>query len=235
MSLSRLTVILLLLLCAGNATRAQYYEEETDPALPARFLSAGVMWRDFAPRSSNPLADSAAIRFNRAMPLLAYRQGGVELYVGYTPFGEGNDQTAVVLGTTIASEVPLAGTRASRLSMPVILAIDFAKATAGGLQKDNFNLASIGIGIGVHYRWTAPALETWIQAGQLIHVAFEGFATGTGSSAATIAEAGIILREIGIGEGVVLTYRFRTQSWRMSGGKFDYRSTFHGPALGVCF
>ncbi len=151
MSGLRFISALLLLVGAAGVARGQYYDEEMEPRDRYRSLSLGGMWRDFAPRPTNSLPDSAALRFTKVMPLLAFRQGSVEVYFGYTPFGEGNDQTAIVLGTTIATELPLSGARTSLLSLPILLAADYAKATGRGLQKDDFNLASIGIGVGVKY------------------------------------------------------------------------------------
>jgi hypothetical protein len=45
----------------------------------------------------------------------------------------------------------------------------------------------------------------------------------------------VLFRDLGIAEGVVMMYRFRSQTWKMGGGKFDYRSTMHGPSIGICF
>jgi hypothetical protein len=63
----------------------------------------------------------------------------------------------------------------------------------------------------------------------------EGFSVGTGFSAATMGDAVLQIRDVGILEGIAVGYRFRLQTWAMSEARFNYRSLSHGPYLGILF
>jgi hypothetical protein len=227
-----LRAMILLLLAAASAP-GQYYDEEESLSPGDRFISAGAMWRTFEPRPSNTRPDSAVIRFEGLMPLVAFRQGFVDAYLGYSV--PENGVTAVVAGTTVSTDLPLVRSRASILSLPIILSADFTKVSSGGAGRDDFNVGSLGIGAGVAFRWRGSRTAFWVQGGEIIHLAFEGFAGKSGSSVATIAEAGVLFAGVGIGEGLALSYRFRMQSWTVGGGQSDYTSTYHGPSIGVIF
>jgi hypothetical protein len=224
---------IVLLLVAAAPARGQYYDEEENAPPGDRFITAGVMWRTFEPRPSNPRPDSLAIRFESLMPLLAFRQGLVDVYIGYTAPESG--ETAIVAGTTVSTDLPLVRSRTSALLLPIILSADFTKVTSGGAGRDDFNVGSLGIGAGLAFRWRGSRAAFWVQGGEVIHLAFEGFAGKGGSSVATIAEAGVLFSGVGIGEGLALTYRFRMQSWTVGDGLSDYTSTYHGPSIGVIF
>jgi hypothetical protein len=70
---------------------------------------------------------------------------------------------------------------------------------------------------------------------QIFHIAFQGLAAGTGSSLATVGEAGLLLPRVPIGEGLALSYRVRLQTWSLSDNRFNYRSLYHGPSIGILF
>jgi hypothetical protein len=228
-------------LCVGwcmsvPALYGQYYDTKEYARPEGRYLSAGILRREFVPRPSNSLPDSMASRFAALMPMVAFRQGSVELYLGYTRFEErGSHRSAIVFGTQITNDIPLAGSRPGGLVLPLMIAADYTKVESGALQRDDFNLATLGLGAGLRYRLVTPGMEFWIQGVQLFHVAFQGIAAGTGSSLATVAEAGLLLPRVPIGEGVVLTYRVRLQTWSLNDDRFNYRSLYHGPSVGILF
>jgi hypothetical protein len=89
--------------------------------------------------------------------------------------------------------------------------------------------------VGLKFRVTAPSVEFWIQGAQVLHVAFEGIGAGTGSSSATLGEATLLLPRVAIGDGLVISYRARLQSWSMKNDRFNYRSFYHGPSVGILF
>jgi hypothetical protein len=231
----RFLVAVLLVLSAGAAT-AQYDEPRDYVPSEARFFSAGAMFCDFAPSSGNTAHDSLAINYRVWMPTLGFHQGPFEVMFGYARYTmNGSSREAVFLGSTVSTDVLLTGSRSSALLAPVCAAGDFSKSESDGAERDNFNVASLGIGAGLKYRSVSPSMEFSIQALGIIHYSFEGFSTGSGSSTAFLGEVRLLSRHIRILEGLVCGYRFRYQSWSLSDPKFNYRSLSHGPYLGVLF
>lgn len=213
------------------------YDESPEYAMSeARMVTLGVLQRDFRPRGGNSAADSIVIDYRRLMPVVAFRQGPVDLMVGYTTYSlGGTSRSAILLAASASRDVPLAGKRPSALVVPLTLAADFTKAEAKGLERDNFNIASIGLGAGLKFRYSSPSLDLAIQVVQSAQFSSEGFGTGTGFSALTVADASIQLRRIGVLDGIALGYRARYQTWSMSNSNFDYKSLSHGPYLGILF
>jgi hypothetical protein len=221
----------------GATARAQYYDprEEAPPA-EARFVYGGAMWREFSPLPANSLPDSAAIRFTRVMPLVGFRAGLVDMYFGYTTYmNGGQSRSAIVFGGTVGGEYVALGGRPGALLVQLMLAADFTKVESGGPQREDFNVASVGLGMGLEYRYRARTMLFWVRAGVIAQYATEGFSTGSGFSPAVAAESMLCLRGIGPFDGIALGYRFRLQTWSMSNAALDYRSVFHGPTLGVMF
>lgn len=220
---------------AGIAT-AQYDEPREYVSSEARFFSAGAMYRDFSPSAGNPTPDSLAIRYKAWMPTLAFDQGPLEAIFGYTRYVmNGSSREAIFLGTTVSTELMVAGSRSSALLVPVCGAADYSKSESDGAERDNFNVASLGIGTGVKYRAQLPSLEFSIQALGIIHYSFEGFSTGSGSSTAVLGDARLLLRHVRLLDGLVCGYRFRYQRWSLSNAKSDYQTVSHGPYLGLLF
>jgi hypothetical protein len=215
---------------------AQYDEPREYVSSEARFFSAGAMYRDFAPAAGNPTSDSLAIRYKAWMPTLAFDQGPFEVIFGYTRYVmNGSSREAIFLGTTVSTDLIVAGSRSSALLVPLCGAADYSKSESDGAERDNFNVASVGIGGGVKYRAQSPSMEFSIQALGIIHYSFEGFSTGSGSSTAFLGDARLLLRHIRLLDGLVCGYRFRYQSWSLSNAKSDYQTLSHGPYLGVLF
>jgi len=170
------------------------------------------------------------------MPMVTFRQGQTEIYLGYTRFDErGSTRSAIVFGMQMGREIPLGGASPQGLVLPLVIAADYTKVESNGFQRDDFNIASIGIGVGLKYHYVAPDAEFWIQGAEVFHFAFQGLAAGTGSSLATVGEAVVFLPRVGIGEGLVLTYRARLQTWALNDARYNYRSFYHGPSLGILF
>jgi hypothetical protein len=229
-------VLLAPLLVLMHATaRGQYYEEPEFRPSEARYLYAGAVRQDFSPRGSNAAPDSERIHYAKVMPMIGFRQGPVDLFFGYTKFNErGKSNTAMFLGTVISTELRMSGQPGSAFAIPLMVAADFARAESGGPERENFNIASFGLGVGLTYRVAAPGLDFSVRAGELVQFASQGLSTGTGFSAATLADASLILREIVL-NGLALGYRFRYQTWSMSEERFNYQAVSHGPYLGILF
>lgn len=223
-------------LAAGyTAVHAQYYEEREYKPEEARYIYLGAMQRDFAPRSSNTAPDSTTMNYKKIMPMIGFRQGPVDIFIGYTNFDQhGNSNAAIFVGTVVSTEFPVSGRKRNGLVIPLMFAADYTKAESGGPQKGDFNVASLGLGAGLKYQLSTQTVDFSIHAGELFQYSTEGFSIGSGFSAATIADASLILREV-LFSGIALGYRFRYQTWSMSDPKFDYRAVSHGPYLGVLF
>jgi hypothetical protein len=192
------------------------------------------MARDFAPRASNTEQDSVRIRYSRLMPVLSYRQGPVEVQFGYATYTlNGLSRAAVFFGTMFTNDVPIAGSKRSALVVPLMIAADYTKAEAAGPQRENFNVASIGLGAGLRFRRIEEWVDWSVSADAVAHYSFEGFSTGSGFSGAVIAETVAFFPGLGLLDGLIAGYRFRYQSWSLRDGLFDYRVITHGPFVGV--
>lgn len=220
-------------LMLGSA-RGQYETPREYSPFESRYASAGAMLRDFAPRLGFTGGDSLAIRFNAWMPMIGLHQGPLDVQFGYTRFSlKDGMRTAIFFCTTLANEISLVRGEPAALVLPVLLSVDYTKAESPGAERDHFNVASVGLGTGLKLRLLTPGTEFSAHAAALYHFSFEGFNTGNGSSLALVAEASLIVRTLHIGDGLVLGYRFRTQSWNLAGGRLNYRATAHGPYIGV--
>ena len=231
-------VLLVLLASRAGTAVAQYYEDEPRPYSPsiARYISAGFYSREFSPRTGNDAPDSLKINYTRIMPLVGFRQGPVEILLGYTNYHlAAASCAAVFFGATFVSEVPLTGGKEAALVLPVVISADFTKSESAGSDRDHFNVGSLGVGTGLKFRLAQPGFEFSVQAAGIVHYSFEGFNAQSGSSSALTGDAVVLLRSVPILDGLVAGYRFRLQSWSMTGGKFEYRPVNHGVYLGVMF
>ena len=219
-----------------NPAAAQYRESPEYQLSEARFISAGFFICDFRPSTSNTLDDSLAIRYDQLMPVIGFHQGIVDVVAGYTRYRqEGMNREAVLLSATMSPELPLTGGREEALLLPVMLSSNFGKAETRGPQRETFNIASLGIGVGLKFRSCGPSHDGWVSLVGLVHYSFEGFGIGSGFSPALIGEAAVLLPDVVWSIPLALGYRFRLQSWEMSEEKFNYRSVSHGPYMGVVF
>lgn len=227
--------IAMLIACAGEAF-GQYYEPSEYQQPEARYASAGFLQRDFRPLGSNPLVDSLAVRFNTLMPVIGLRQGPVDVTFGYTRFTlRGERREAIFLGARFTNDIAVAGTKPGALLIPLVIGTDYTKAQNVGRERETFNVVSVGIGGGVKYRYSTRSVDVTVGVTEIVHYAFEGFNTGSGFSAATVGEAGVLFPGAVALDGVALGYRFHYQTWSMSDRRFNYRSLSHGPYIGLMF
>lgn len=220
----------------SGTIRAQYDEPRDYTPLEARYLAAGVVRADFAPRDDARAGDSLAIRFQSWMPVLSFHQGPVEILFGYTRYSlRRTTRTAVHFGTIVTADLPLSVTRSHAVAVPLCVAADYTKAESEGAERDHFNIASIGLGAGVLYRLTGSAVDLRLRALGIIHYSFEGLNTGNGSSSVLQADGSLLLRSLHIGDGLAVGYRFRLQNWSLSNARLNARHLTHGPYIGVLF
>lgn len=224
------------LLAFAAQASAQYYEEQEYRPVEARYISVGFMNRDFTPRASNTLPDSVRIRYNRIMPMISFRQGSGELMFGYATYDlYGGSKSAIFFGGRFGGEVPITGRRPVMLLFPLQLSADFTKAEGIGPSREDFNIASVGIGAGLKLRYFTSSMDFSFGAEELAQYSTEGIGVGNGFSAATVGDMVMLLRDFGPFEGTVIGYRFRLQTWSMNESKFNYRSLSHGPYIGLMF
>jgi len=221
----------------GAFPAAAQYEEPPDYSSgEARFLAAGIVQRDFQPRPGNTQPDSVAIRYKAIMPVVSYHQGPFDISLGYTRYTlRSATRSSVYVGAVLMNEVPVAVSRVHALAVPLCVALDFTKAEGGGVERDNFNVASLGIGAGLRYRYTGTGVEGAVRMLGVVHYSFEGISTGSGSSVSMIGDATLILRAVHLGDGLAIGYRVRYQQWSMNEARLDYRVFHHGPYLGILF
>jgi hypothetical protein len=228
--------ILIVLSGLLSPVTAQYYESDEHQPVSDRLLHAGLSWLDFQPRSSNTLPDSSVIRFERAMPLIGFRTGVLNLLFGYSSYRlRGVSRSAVHFSATVHNEFRLAGDRANAFLVQVLFSGNYLKAEGVGPARRDFDVASVGAGGGVIYRIIAGNMSLSLQAAEILHYSTEGFSTGNGFSPATTGEFTLLLNRVLVFDGIGLGYRFRLQTWSMGGHSLDYRSLSHGPYIGILF
>jgi hypothetical protein len=211
--------------------RGQYYDPRVEPPKPARYVAVSVAYRDFRPRS-----DAALINMSGIMPGLIYHQESVDFQIGYMTYElEGESRASIVAITSGSFDLPLSRSPGGGFFLPLLITADYTKAEATGLQRDDFNIGSVGFGAGLAYRAGAERWDFGIRAAAAAQYSFEGFGTGSGFSPVLLADATILLRAVPLLDGVALGYRFRLQTWNMKTDMFDYRSLMHGLFVGVLF
>jgi hypothetical protein len=170
------------------------------------------------------------------MPVIGFRQGPADISIGYATYVlQGTTKSTVFLGATFSHEVVLTGTRTDALMIPLVISADFTKAEGVGLERENFNIASVGLGAGLKYRYNGRSLEFSVYAAEAAQYSNEGLSVGSGFSALTLGDAALLIRGALLFDGVVLGYRFRYQTWSMNDSRFNYRSLSHGPFIGLLF
>ncbi len=229
------TVAAVMAMTAGKAV-AQYDEPRDYQPTDIRSLSAGLSAIEFRPKTTDAASDSGGILFRALMPVLDFRNGLMDLYFGYTRYSQNDvSHPAILVGINVGTEFPVLGKRASALLIPVLIAADFTRADASGATRNSFNVASVGLGMGVKYRIVNRSIDAWLSTVVVAHYSTEGFSVNTGFSAAFLAEFIAYFPEIPIGDGVTFGYRFRFQNWSMQNSAFNYRMIVHGPSIGIAF
>lgn len=220
------------LLLLGTAPGyGQYYDPRTEPPGPARYVAVGLAYRDFRPRSEEALIDMSGL-----MPSLIYHQESIDFQIGYMTYTlEGESRSSVFAATSGSFDIPLSRSPGGGLFLPLLITADYTKAQATGLQRDDFNVGSLGLGAGLAYRVVEEGVEVDVRAGAAAQYSFEGFGTGTGFSPLLVADGTIVFRSVPVLDGLALGYRFRLQTWNMKTDMFDYRSLMHGLHVGVLF
>ncbi len=234
-TLVRLFVATIMLLCAQSGSIAQYYEESQESSRSATgFGSLGMYFRDFSPLSSNPLRDTASIQYHAIMPVIAMHQGLIELLFGYTRYTMDNKSLeAILFSVTLTQDFRLIGSRESNLGLLGTLTSDFTKSEATGPSRETFNVASVGAGLGLRYRFVSQSSDAVVSGTFSAQYSSEGFGAGTGFSTLTLGESVFLLKSIRVVNGIALGYRLRYQTWSMSEEKFNYSSLSHGPFIGL--
>jgi hypothetical protein len=233
---NRMKSLTLLLCCLVTADLfAQYYERSYEQTTN-RFIHVGFFQRDFHPRTTNSLPDSLTVNYSRIMPTIGFRQGLVDITFGYTRFSlRGQDKSSIFAAVTVGNDLPLTSARTQALHLPLMISSDYTRTDNTGGDRENFNIGSVGIGAGLKYRLTQRGFEFSLRVAEAVHWSLEGFSTGSGFSAATLAEALFVFRDVLLLDGITLGYRFRYQTWNMNTPKFDYKSLSHGAFVGVMF
>lgn len=229
-------MVLLALSVVEGTALAQYEEPRPYQPTELRAISLGLSSIQFQPKKSSGATDSTAIRIHTLIPMADFREGLVDVYFGYTRYSQdGVSHPAILVGLSVGTELPILGKRSSSLLFPVLIAADFTRADAQGAERNSFNVASVGLGIGLKYRMVSEAMDASLSAVAVAHYATEGFSVNTGFSGAFLAEFIAYFPEIPIGEGISVGYKFRFQTWSMPNMPVNYRMIVHGPSIGIAF
>jgi hypothetical protein len=201
-----------------------------------RSLGVGVAAQQFKPASGNSLADSSRIHFNTPLYLAEYRQLGLRIAFGYEPYIlRGEEHTALSLEAESAYDIRITGGMyRNGVFLPVIVSTNFVEAAGDFGTAEDFNIASVGIGGGLKYRYLSDSFGVEVFGAALIHYSGLGFSTEYGTSSMYVAQLQLLFPDV-IGKGVVAGYRFQQQRWLMTDADFDYMRMYQGPYIGIFF
>ncbi len=228
-----LTVVIFI---ACSSVHSQEFGEENTRLSDFRSIGVGGAVHQFEPAANNSLPDSLRIHFSAIAGIVEYRDLNTHIAFSYTPYTiNGTTQAALSLSAESAYDIPLSQSRESqRFFFPIMISTNFLKASGSSRFTKDFNIGSVGIGAGVKYRYIGDSFGVQVYGVGSILVSSQGFSAETGTSTSAMAEASVLLPGI-IGEGMIVGYRFESQSWTLSNAIYDYRRQFHGPFIGIFF
>jgi hypothetical protein len=215
--------------CLSSAC-AQYDDPRLVPPSPPRYAGVSLGHTQFTPTGSG------TIDYGTLVGGLVFHQEPMDLLFGYAAYDLGHgDLQSLSVATTVGFDIPLQGTPGGGLFMPVVITGDYMKAEASDVQRDDFNVGSIGLGTGLKARIAGDRWEFEARGAASAQYSFEGFSVGTGFSWVLFADATAAFRSVPVLDGLAVGYRFRMQEWNMHDTQFDYRSVEHVLFLGVLF
>lgn len=209
---------------------AQYDDPRLQPPSPPRYAGVSLGHRQFTPTGSG------TIDYGTLVAGLVFHQEPMDLLFGYAAYTLGHgDLQSLSVATTVGFDIPLQKSSGGGLFLPVVITGDYMKAEASDVQRDDFNVGSIGLGTGLKARIAGERWEFEARGAASAQYSFEGFSVGTGFSWLLFADATAVFRSVPVLDGLAVGYRFRMQRWDMHDTQFDYRSVDHVFFLGVLF
>jgi hypothetical protein len=222
--------------CSAVASAQDFQSALRDfDLLDFRALGAGVAANTFEPRANNALPDSLRIKFSSPMMFLEYRQMDIRIALGYNRYDlHGSGKSSYSIYAEGAQDIPLAARRSGGLFLPIILATNYVRADGLGNSSGIFDVGSIGIGMGLKYRYVSESFGLQAYAGAVIHYSTVGFSIEHGSSSSGRGELTLLFPDL-VWNGAVIGYRFETQQWILTDEKLNYRRLLHGVFVGLIF
>ncbi|MDD8017340.1 MAG: hypothetical protein PHP42_03090 [Bacteroidota bacterium] len=229
-------LITLLTLSIAGTLPAQDFGYEYYNVLDFRSIGANYSMQNFSARPSNSLPDSLRISFTSVLPFVEYRELGLRLAVGYQEYKiTDRTKTSISVYAESSNDFSLNGKGdRSGFFIPVVVSANYVKADGGILGVKNFDVASLGLGSGMKYRYFTRTFGVIASGVAAFHYATEGFSTEYGSSVTYAGEVECVFPDIGF-SGLLVGYRYHFQSWNMSNAGFDYQRYYHGPFIGILF
>jgi hypothetical protein len=136
------------------------------------------------------------------------------------------------LNALYSLDVALSGAPRSGLSLPLLVGADYTRSGAGGMQSE-FNVGSIGFGVGLRYRKGGSGTRFSVGGGAIAQLGFAAFRPAYGFSGAVVGDATLLLTRVPLFGNLALGYRVRYQTWSLSDHILRYSSVVHGPFVGV--
>jgi hypothetical protein len=202
------------------------------------FRSLGISYtlQDFRRAGSNPLDDSAAIRFGTNLPMIEYREIGARVAVGYQSYAlRGKNVNAFSVYMESGNDFALSGRdQRNGFFIPVKLSANYIRAENTTPGQKNFDIGSLGIGTGGKYRALTRTFGLQAFGTATIHYSSVGFGTEYGSQFSLSGEIQCLLPEL-LFEGIIVGYRYERQQWDMSNSILNYQRFYHGPFIGIFF
>lgn len=202
------------------------------------FRSLGVSYtlQDFRTAGSNPLHDSAAIRFNTNLPMIEYRELSARVAVGYQSYVlRGKNINAFSVYMESGNDLSLTGRdQRNGFFIPVKLSANYVRAENSVPGQKNFDIGSLGIGAGGKFRYLSKTFGLQAIGTATIHYSSVGFGTEYGSQFSLLGEVQCLFPEV-LFEGIIVGYRYERQQWDMSNSILNYQRYYHGPFIGVFF
>jgi hypothetical protein len=214
-----------------DAGRAQYYEQEGSRPSGERYLSAGVLWKSFSPLPSN--TSPTPLTYRIVVPAIGLHLENLDVQFSYGRFSTiPGSQSTVSLNALYSLDVALTGAPRSGLSLPLLVGADYTRSGGGGMQSE-FNVGSIGLGVGLRYRKAGSGAHFSVGGGAIAQLGFAAFRPVYGFSGAVIGDATLLLTRFPLFGSLALGYRVRYQTWSLSDHVLRYSCLMHGPFVGV--
>ena len=118
------------------------------PPSPPRYAGVSLGHRQFTPTGSG------TIDYGTLVAGLVFHQEPLDLLFGYAAVRLSDTATCSrsSVATTVGFDIPLQRSPGGGLFIPVVITGDYMKAEASDVQRDDFNVGSIGLGTGLKAR-----------------------------------------------------------------------------------
>jgi len=224
-----------LLLMTGKSY-GQLFDESYPSLDDYRSVGLGASAQNFYAAGGNTLSDSARIRITNPLWSVEYRQMGLRVAFGYSPYKFNNEnRSEISLAAESITDIGIASASDhANFFLPIVFSTNFVQASGATNSTRDFNIANVGIGTGLKFEQVSENFGFQITGVGVLYYSTAGFSVESGSSTSGLVELQFLFRGL-IGEGMTAGYRFEAQSWSMSDKSQNYTRLIQGPFIGIFF